>query len=272
MTDPTKLPTIAIKQPYDSEDHRNFLTALLLSLVFLLLVVPFVEALPFAESLLRLGVTAVLISAAVATIRRRELMLAGLFVAAIATPLTWATMFVEQPHLFLASCILESLFFVVMAVLIVNSVFRKHLASIHSISGAISAYLLLGLGWTVLYWGLDSYGERSLLGDTLRSTRDLNGSPGEVIQFSKCIYFSFVTMSTLGYGDITPATSVAQTLAWMQSVVGQFYMAVLVALLVSEIPRRHHHDDGMPLANQPVGDEQNSLANESDVPQPEDGS
>ena len=201
--------------------------------------VPFAEALPFAEWLLRAGITAVLISAAVATIRRRELMLAGLFVAAIAIPLSWATLFVNQPYVFLGSCILESLFFVVMAVLIVNSVFRKHLATIHSISGAISAYLLLGLAWAVLYWGLVNIGEQALVGDTLGAAGSRTGSSDEIIQFSKCIYFSFVTMSTLGYGDITPATPVAQTLTWMQSVVGQFYMAVLVALMVSEIPRRH---------------------------------
>jgi voltage-gated potassium channel len=243
MTDPSEQPTGAKDPPQESGDDRNFLTALLLSLVFLLMVVPFAEALWFAEWLLRAGITAVLISAAVATIRRRELMLAGLFVAAIATPLSWATLFVHQPHLFLGSCILESLFFAVMAVLIVNSVFRKHLASVHSIFGAISAYLLLGLAWAVLYWGLGNIGEQSLLGDTLGAAGSRAGSSDEVIQFSKCIYFSFVTMSTLGYGDITPVTPVTQTLTWMQSVVGQFYMAVLVALMVSEIPRRHGSSD-----------------------------
>ena len=243
MTDPAKQPTDANRPPQQSGDDRNFLTALLLSLVFLLLVVPFAETLPFAEWLLRAGITAVLVSAAVATIRRRELLLAGLFVAAIATPLSWATLFVEQPFLFLASCILESLFFAVMAVLIVMSVFRKHLASVHSIFGAISAYLLLGLAWAVLYWGLGNINEQSLMGDMLGAGGNNADSSDEIIQFSKCIYFSFVTMSTLGYGDITPKTPVAQTLTWMQSVVGQFYMAVLVAMMVSEIPHRHGNPD-----------------------------
>ena len=265
MSDPTKLPAVASEHPHQSVDDRNFLTALLVSLVLVLLVSPFIESLPFAEGLLRLGITAVLISAAVATVRRRELMAAGLLVAAIATPLSWATLFLNQPYLFLGSCVLECLFFLAMAVLIVMSVFRRHLATVHSIFGAISAYLLLGLGWAVLYWGLDSVGDRSLLGNMLRTTVVQDGSSAEVIQFSKCIYFSFVTMSTLGFGDITPATSVAQTLAWMQSVVGQFYMAVLVAMMVSEIPRRHGNPDNSSPPGQDNADGHNVPTNVSDV-------
>jgi hypothetical protein len=59
----------------------------------------------------------------------------------------------------------------------------------------------------------------------------------EVAEFSQFVYFSFVTMSMLGYGEIIPQGPVAQTLAWMQSVTGQFYIAVLVAWLVGEIPK-----------------------------------
>jgi uncharacterized membrane protein len=47
------------------------------------------------------------------------------------------------------------------------------------------------------------------------------------------LYFSFVTMTTLGYGDISPVSAVARTLAYMQAVFGQFYIAILVAGLVS---------------------------------------
>jgi hypothetical protein len=56
--------------------------------------------------------------------------------------------------------------------------------------------------------------------------------------FSQFVYFSFVTMSTLGYGDLVPQAPLVQTFSWMQSVMGQFYMAVMVAWLVSEMPRR----------------------------------
>ena len=56
------------------------------------------------------------------------------------------------------------------------------------------------------------------------------------ISFSQLVYFSFVTMSTLGYGDIVPQIPLALTLTWTQSVIGQFYLAVLVARLVGVLP------------------------------------
>lgn len=218
--------------------QKSYLVYLLVSLVFILLVVPAIEHSWFATGLLRLGFTAVLISAAVATRRRKPLLILGLFAACVAAPVSWMTMFIDQPILFLSSCLLEGLFFVTMAVLILVTVMRRHLATVHSIFGAISAYLLLGLAWAVVYWGISRLDENALdLSDHVATTRIMGGKVSEVAEFSQLVYYSFVTMSTLGYGDITPRSSIVQTLAWMQSVTGQFYMAVLVAWMVSEIPR-----------------------------------
>jgi hypothetical protein len=52
------------------------------------------------------------------------------------------------------------------------------------------------------------------------------------------IYFSFVTLATLGYGDITPVANSARTLAWLEAVIGQLYLAVLVAGLVGALIAR----------------------------------
>ena len=240
------------------------LSALLTSLVIVLLVVPVAETLPYTDWLLRIGITAVLISAAVATTRRRALLWTGIIVASIATPLSWATLFIDQPYLFLGTCALESLFFAAMAVLIIVSVIRKHLATIQSVVGAIAAYLLLGLAWALLYWGMNNMDAGTLLSKSLDASAGRNESADEVIQFSKCIYFSFVTMSTLGFGDITPTTPIMQTLTWMQSVVGQFYMAVLVAWLVSEIPGKRRSPFELPAPDERV-------TSHSDTPQGADG-
>jgi hypothetical protein len=115
------------------------------------------------------------------------------------------------------------------------AVLQKHLATLNSIIGAICAYLLIGLAWAIIYLAVDRLDHEAIA----FSDRAVASSTDEgVAKFSQVVYFSFVTMSTLGYGDITPQSEIAQTLAWMESVTGLFYMAIVVAWLISEIPRR----------------------------------
>jgi hypothetical protein len=90
--------------------------------------------------------------------------------------------------------------------------------------GAICVFLLLGIIWAFAYSLLDQAVPESFRGV---------GAGDEQGFDSGWLYFSFVTLTTLGYGDLTPATGIARTLAYMQAVAGQFYVAVLVAGLVS---------------------------------------
>lgn len=89
--------------------------------------------------------------------------------------------------------------------------------------GAGSVYLLLGVGFGVLNMLL----EVLLPGSFKGLVPDGSGSVGIDL-----IYYSFVTMTTLGYGDVTPVRPLAQAVAYMSAVAGQFYIAVLVAGLV----------------------------------------
>ena len=84
------------REPTTSAARESIpLSVLLASLVIVLLIVPIVESMPYASWLLRLGLTAVLISAAVATKRRREIIWAGILIVVVATPLSWATLFID---------------------------------------------------------------------------------------------------------------------------------------------------------------------------------
>ncbi len=240
-------PDNAAGAPRTDRKHRqaSSLVILLISLVFILFVVPILGHTKLGTALLRVGITAVLISAAVATRRAKVVLFLGLFVAAVAAPVSWMTMFIDQPVFFLFSCVLEGAFFVAMALMIVQTVMKRYMATIHSIFGAISAYLLLGLGWAVIYWGIDHLDDSAMIMQNRRLNSVVVAERSEeVADFSQFVYFSFVTMSTLGYGDIQPVSPPAQTLAWMQSVAGQFYMAVLVAWMVSEIPTSSRQQAG----------------------------
>ncbi len=92
------------------------------------------------------------------------------------------------------------------------------------IVGAVCVYLLLGVMWSIAYTLLEYSQPGSFSGLTELV------SPGWNADW---IYFSFVTITTLGYGDITPLTQTARSLTVAEAIVGQFYIAVMVAGLVS---------------------------------------
>ena len=96
--------------------------------------------------------------------------------------------------------------------------------SVNRLVGAVCVYLLLGTMWAVAYTVLDLLAPGSFQG--FSSLDDFGRD-------SEWLYFSFVTMTTLGYGDITPVSATARFLAYSQAVFGQFYVAILVAGLVS---------------------------------------
>ena len=96
---------------------------------------------------------------------------------------------------------------------------REHLYA------GLSAYLLAGIFFGVFYWVLERTWSGSL------------AIPGESTQsnfsLTLTIYYSFVTLATLGYGDIVPRSEVARGLTIMEAVAGQLYLAVMIARLVS---------------------------------------
>jgi len=91
------------------------------------------------------------------------------------------------------------------------------------IVGAICVYLLLGVIWAMAYTIIEMVSPGAFAGFAPMAGLGWD---------SEWLYFSFVTMTTLGYGDILPVSATARGFAYMQAIVGQFYIAVLVAGLV----------------------------------------
>ena len=95
--------------------------------------------------------------------------------------------------------------------------------TVNKIAGGICIYVLIALVSAFVFAILDEVDPKSFRG--LRANSDVHA-------FSDAIYFSFVTLTTLGYGDIVPETPFARTLCAMLAVIGQIYLTVLVAALV----------------------------------------
>ncbi len=117
------------------------------------------------------------------------------------------------------------LFFIFTAGKITKKLLFTGTASANKIVGAICLYLLLGLIWALLY-------TLNALAIHEAFTNIENQSEWYLL-FPDFIYFSFVTLTTLGFGDITPSSPMSKFLVYAQAVFGQFYLAILVSTLVS---------------------------------------
>ena len=141
----------------------------------------------------------------------------------------------------LAGHLCEVLFLFGASVRIVKSLFSARTLTFDSILGAVCGYLFVGLGWAVLYARVEGFRP----GSFQISPKLVTG--GEVARPLPQVltYFSFVTLTTVGYGDISPVSPATRTLAWMEAITGQFYLAVIVAGLVSVLAAKSKRE-GVP--------------------------
>ncbi len=112
-------------------------------------------------------------------------------------------------------------FFVYCASLILMELMKARAATRDEIFGAVNLYILIGTFWSYVY---------SLL--ELLQPGSFSAPAADPAVGARFMYFSFVTLATVGYGDITPKTPPAQSLAIIEAMMGQFYLAVVVAFLM----------------------------------------
>ena len=123
---------------------------------------------------------------------------------------------------YLQLCIMLS-FFVLTAWLAAQRVLFTGSIDLNKVIGAVCIFLLLGIIWAMLYLLVAGLAPASFNGLGSATWQD---------NFPHLAYFSFVSLTTLGYGDITPALPVARFLAYMEAVAGQLYIAIVIASLV----------------------------------------
>ncbi len=159
--------------------------------------------------------------------RRRRIL--GWTLATAAGAERIATVFVHSPMINLAGSICWLLFVVFVTVSELRSVLKQREVTGETICMAISVYLLLGFCWAFLYAIIFLRHPESFAGVVTATT----GQPTWFQHFFPILgYFSLTTLSTIGFGDITPLTLQARYAAVAEGITGQFYMAILVARLV----------------------------------------
>lgn len=206
---------------------RRFSTVqLLIALALFFIWAPFVEEIEGGELIVSILFSLVLLSAVLAVAERRRVLLIAIVLAIPAIAGKWINHFrpdLVPPALFLVAGLLLMIFVIAN---LIRFVLRAPSVNTEVLCASISAYLMLGLMWTLAYWLVDQLTPGGAFSfNTNAGTRSMNGFTG--------FYFSFITLSTVGYGDITPVSRIARWLAAMEAMTGLLYVTVLIARLVA---------------------------------------
>jgi hypothetical protein len=191
--------------------------------LLLVLVVPIAVGGDRSESVLRtaLGLTAIVCVGLLSNLR-------WALAVMVAVALAHEALHLPEPALItpLQSQVVVALELALIAGFVVRHLMRVRQATADTVASAVSGYLLLAMLWATFF----SITELAAPGSFLVHDVPVSDHP---MGHSTFFYFSLVTISTLGFGDIVPATSRAGLLTALESVVGQFYIAILVARIVA---------------------------------------
>src|SRR5437867_2717228 len=199
---------------------------LLISLLVIFTVSPFFLTYRHGPVVINIIAAAVLVTATYAVGERKSFFIFALIVSAFSIAMTfWLFAWPSSPAMIVSHSTLVVLttFF---AVAILGYVLRSGRVTSDKIYAAVCVYLLFGYAWAFAYALADEVRPGSFTTPTPIAANDV---VGRVMQMR---YFSFVTLATLGYGDIVPRTPTARTLALLEAMLGQFYLVALIGRLV----------------------------------------
>ena len=205
-----------------NEIPRFGFAMLLLMLMTVVVIFPFMPSVIRAAFMLKISLSLLLVASVyILSGKQKFLVIAG--VLAFPTFITiWLPVLYDRSAFIFLDNMTNLLFFSYVIYELIVLIFLAKRVDRNIIYGSMCIYLLLGLQGAFIYTLLELLSPGSFIEEALSGVHDL----------STFVYFSFVTLSTLGYGDIVPATRGAQALASMEALIGQFYLTVLVARLV----------------------------------------
>jgi hypothetical protein len=214
--------------------QSSSMTVLLVVLVTIVFVVPVVLEPGQARRLANdVSFTLILLAAAVAIFDARPLPLAAVALCGAAVAIRWLEWLFATggSNVVREGTALAAL--VLLTPIVAARVFARGTVTADRVMGAVALYLLLGFAWASAY---------ELV--ALHDPHAFGGGAAEGVGAERWIYFSFVTLTTAGYGDIVPVARSARSLAVLEALVGQLYPAIILARLVSLQGERLDRDRG----------------------------
>lgn len=195
---------------------------LIVAIISLIAVAPFLQGYVGIRLLVDAFFTVIFLAAIFSISQKKQYMAFGVGLALPTIVSLWAAYFVVSDAVFIVGRIFGILFFGFAIVQILQFIFRAKDVTKDVIFAAIVVYLLIAMMWSFIYGLLEVLqpGSFNIPAAHIHESRRL------------FMYFSFVTITTLGYGDITPLAERATSFAILEAFIGQIYLVVVVAWLV----------------------------------------
>jgi voltage-gated potassium channel len=207
------------------ERNNSWNLTLLGLVVFEIFLVPFFP-LTWHRTLYPILYSLIFLAATFTTARNRKKIMP---LAVAAMLIQWGSIIVFMPVIIYCSTFVNILFFGIVVTDMVRQLILAPSVSIKVILESIIVYLLIGLAFTMVITFIMALD----LGAFSFKEIDITAT-GPVSRASEYIYYVFITMCTVGYGDIVPLDQYARSIAVLMSVTGQFYMAIIISLLVGK--------------------------------------
>ena len=204
---------------------RGNFAYLLFSLLGFLIIIAICAQYPAigGDQVLMFLIEATLIVGIWSLVRQRFWFMFGLILIAIGGINIILELIIHHSWAHYINLLVALLFYLSTTAIAFRSLLTGERIDLNMIMGSVCVYILVGISWSIFYYF-----------ESIIHPGAFNGIVGEggKQQFSELLYYSYVTLSTLGYGDITPVTPIARTLAFLEALFGQFYIAILVASFV----------------------------------------
>ena len=205
-------------------------TILLATILLLLVAQPIFSGHAFAQNFASASIALVLLSALYAFRTTKTYFTIALILMVPSIGSRLALQFTSNPTLEMVGAISSCLFLTVTVFALVSRLFTVKSVTLDTISAAICAYLLMGVAWAYAFAAVELRHPGSFSTALLHSTAG-NIAP-LLASLHTFIYYSFVCLTTTGFGDVLPVSEGARSLSVMEAVFGQLYMAILIARLV----------------------------------------
>ena len=203
------------------ETQRNFKISNLVLLIMVLFIVFIAPILPshLQRTVNSTSFTIIFLAAVLSLDKyRREMLILAL--GAIFTE--WLVEHINAPLFMIISDLINFLFFIIVVAGFIAQLVRSRRIGMLEILESINGYLLLGIIFSILI---------AITDKNIPGAFQFPETPGS---FGDYMYYGFITLSTLGYGDVLPKLPIARSLAVLTTISGQFYMATIIAIIISK--------------------------------------